>query len=126
MGAMAKSGTDLFSQKKHAGRSDRSGQQASNAGLPHSRDPIDQLAEEFVARYRQGERPSVSEYVRLHPELAGELQELIEALVLLEELGPGKKGPDAPPRQDARPGPAPDRLGEFRLIREVGRGGMGI
>jgi len=26
------------------------------------RHPVDQLAEEFVARYRRGERPSISEY----------------------------------------------------------------
>src|SRR5947209_2402343 len=91
-----------------------------------SRDPVDQLAEEFVDRYRRGERPSVSEYVRLHPELADQLQDVIQALVLLEELGPGKNGDDAPTCRDAKAGPAPDRLGEFRIIREVGRGGMGI
>jgi serine/threonine protein kinase/tetratricopeptide (TPR) repeat protein len=89
------------------------------------RDPVDQLAEEFVARYRQGERPSVSEYVRHHPEFADQLQEVIQALVLLEELGPGKRGPVQAGQTVEAPAGL-ERLGEFRIIREVGRGGMGI
>jgi hypothetical protein len=29
------------------------------------------LAEEFLERYRQGERPSLKEYIDRHPELVG-------------------------------------------------------
>lgn len=31
------------------------------------RDPVDVLAEEFVARYRRGERPVLAEYVEGYP-----------------------------------------------------------
>jgi hypothetical protein len=34
------------------------------------RNPLEVLAEEFVERQRRGERPSLSEYTRNHPELA--------------------------------------------------------
>jgi serine/threonine protein kinase len=86
--------------------------------LPTDRDPIDVLAEEFVARYRRGEGPSIEEYARRYPDLAGDIHALFPAATLLEDL----KGP--PPAPAA--GPVPTRLGDFRLIREIGRGGMGI
>jgi serine/threonine protein kinase len=90
-----------------------------------SRDPIDRLAEEFVARYRKGERPSVSEFVRNYPQVAEQLQEVIQALVLLEDLAPGKES-DPAAGEEVAVGPTLERLGDFRIIREVGRGGMGI
>ena len=34
-------------------------------------DPLGPLAEEFVDRFRKGERPSLSEYIEKYPELAG-------------------------------------------------------
>ncbi len=40
------------------------------------RDPVECLAEEFVARWRRGERPSPAEYAERHPELAEEIREL--------------------------------------------------
>ena len=39
-------------------------------------DPLAQLAEEFAARYRRGERPSLTEYAERHPELAPVLDNL--------------------------------------------------
>ena len=44
------------------------------------------LAEEFVARYRNGERPPVSEYTAKHPELAAEIREFFGAVALVENL----------------------------------------
>jgi serine/threonine protein kinase/WD40 repeat protein len=80
------------------------------------RNPVERLAEEFLARYRNGERPSASEYAEQHPELAAEIREVFPALLLLEEAGPA----------DAAAAEAPRRLGDFRVLREVGRGGMGV
>jgi hypothetical protein len=34
------------------------------------------LAEQFLERYRQGERPSLREYIDRHPELAAEIREV--------------------------------------------------
>jgi len=78
------------------------------------RDPVDALAEEFAARYRRGERPAVSEYVERCPERGDEIRELFPALVVMERLKP---------EAAERP---PDALGEYRIVREVGRGGMGV
>jgi serine/threonine protein kinase/WD40 repeat protein/Flp pilus assembly protein TadD len=82
-------------------------------------DPLDSLAEEFVERYRRGEHPAVSEYEGRHPELAGRIRQLFPALVELECVGGGP----SPPRFRW---PASGRIGEFRLLREIGAGGMGV
>ena len=34
---------------------------------------LERLSEEFVERYRRGERPGLSEYTRRHPDLAAEI-----------------------------------------------------
>jgi serine/threonine-protein kinase len=90
------------------------------------RHPVDELAEDFVGRYRRGEHPSISEYTRRYPELASQIGEMLQALVLMEELGPdGGKRIDAA-EGGAGPEPQYRQLGEYRILREVGRGGMGV
>src|SRR5262249_48435613 len=89
------------------------------------RHPIDQIAEDFVARYRRGEHPSVSEYARRYPEWAEEVEEVLQALVMMEALGPPRCLSHDDGMRDAE-SRVPRQLGEYRLIREVGRGGMGV
>ena len=92
------------------------------------RDPLDVVAEEFATRHRQGEHPSVAEYVQRYPELAEQLQELLPAVAAMERLRRHKEtvlaahsggglASRVPPRQ---------RLGDCRIVREIGRGGMGV
>ena len=86
--------------------------------------PLDQLAEEFLARCRRGERPAVSEYAEKHPQLAEQIRDLFPALVAMEDLGSvggGRTGPFAPKASDD--GPVPRQLGEYRILRQVGRAG---
>lgn len=85
---------------------------------------LDDLAEEFVGRLRRGERPTIAEYVARVPQLAEDIVELFPALLIMENAGPSSAG-----NLDSRPyeiGIAPTHLGDYRIIREVGRGGMGI
>ncbi|MCI0464387.1 MAG: serine/threonine-protein kinase, partial [Gemmataceae bacterium] len=92
------------------------------------RNPVERLAEEFLERHRRGERPALSEYTARHPELADQIRDLFPALVMMEDVRPG--GADATgPFDDGTAvadGQMLERLGEYRIIREVGRGGMGI
>jgi serine/threonine protein kinase/Flp pilus assembly protein TadD len=89
-------------------------------------DPLDQLAESFLARLRAGEHPALSDYEVRHPELAADIRELFPALVVMEQ---GRKCVEERPTPD--PGqlsekPLPQKLGEYRLLRQIGRGGMGV
>jgi eukaryotic-like serine/threonine-protein kinase len=85
-------------------------------------DLLSNLAHEFAERYRRGERPALTEYTDCYPELAGQIRDLFPALVVMEEFGSVAGRPPA-----AAPGPpVPEQLGEYRILREVGRGGMGI
>jgi serine/threonine protein kinase/WD40 repeat protein len=89
-------------------------------------DPLDGLAESFVERWRRGERPALSEYTNKHPELAERIRKLFPALVVLEELGSVEGAGAVPQPEVSRTAPIPRELGEYRILREVARGGMGI
>jgi serine/threonine protein kinase len=87
--------------------------------------PIDALAEEFVARHRRGEKPSVDEYAAKYPQLAGDIRDLFACLLLMEDVRPAPA--DATGPCSAAPmKPCSDQLGDYRIILEVGRGGMGV
>src|SRR5262249_35645115 len=77
-------------------------------------------AEEFVERYRRGERPSLQEYVDRYPELADDVREVFSALADIEQVEEDRREPVN------RVAPPPKQIGDFRLLREIGRGGMGI
>jgi eukaryotic-like serine/threonine-protein kinase len=91
------------------------------------RNPVEILAEEFLERYRRSERPAISEYVARHPELSAEIREIFPALLALEEAGPSQAAIGSPRHPATRDdGSVPDRLGDFRIVGEIGRGGMGV
>src|SRR3954471_15277100 len=87
-----------------------------------------ELAEEFLDRYRQGQRPSLKEYIDKHPELGEEIREVFPAMAMMERIAladesmAGRPAGLAPAGQAAALG----QLGDFRILREIGRGGMGI
>src|SRR3954468_11651857 len=85
---------------------------------------FEELAEEFAARFRRGERPGLQEYIDRCPDLADEIRELFPALVEVE-----RAKDDHPARPDAAETaalPALGQVGDYRVLREVGRGGMGV
>jgi WD40 repeat protein len=88
---------------------------------------FDELAEEFAERHRRGERPSLSEYAERYPEHAERIRDLFPALALIEQAKPGEGEPtgDHAGTGDER-GRRLERLGDFRILGEIGRGGMGV
>jgi serine/threonine-protein kinase len=98
------------------------------ANTATSGDRISELAEEFLARHRAGLEPSVEAYAVAHAELAEEIRRLFPALLLMEDLKPASG--DATGSFSAASvvvrGVRLGRLGDFRILREVGRGGMGV
>jgi eukaryotic-like serine/threonine-protein kinase len=85
---------------------------------------LTRLADEFAARYRAGERPPLEEYIQRYPELADDIRELFPAMVEIEQVREDHQ--EAPEHEAVSPVPVLEQLGDFRILREVGKGGMGI
>jgi WD40 repeat protein/serine/threonine protein kinase len=95
----------------------------------YDRDPFEIVAESFLARFRAGERPSIEDLAARHPELAGPIRKLLPALVRVErDLSVAPNLSSASRSERARLSLAQDqkRLGDYRILRQVGRGGMGV
>src|SRR5688572_4742022 len=101
---------------------------ANEPDPPSETDRVEALAEDFVDRYRRGERPTVTEFARGHPDLAARIRDLFPALVVMEELGSvgGVSADTRPGLLDSAAANVPQQLGDYRILREVGRGGMGV
>ena len=91
--------------------------------------PVDQLAEEFAERIRSGESPQIDEYCGSHPEHAEMIRAVFPSIQMVERASQREE-------QHRRSGQSesgsasmlsmPQTLGDFQLIREIGRGGMGV
>lgn len=90
------------------------------------RDPFEELASEFVRRFRSGERPAIEEYASAHPDLAEEIRDLFPTIAAMEQTKPQ---PTPSSQALVKPGDETvplEQLGDYRLMGEIGRGGMGI
>ncbi len=87
-----------------------------------------ELAEEFLERYRRGERPSLKEYADQYPSLGAEIREVFPAMAMMENIaladeslaGEALRSGGPPPSEPLR------QLGDYRIICQIGHGGMGI
>jgi eukaryotic-like serine/threonine-protein kinase len=83
---------------------------------------VGQIADEFTERLNRGERPEIEEYVRRHPEHATVLRQVLASLQMIRLSTPASGA--APPA--SADGHTNGCLGDFRILRQVGRGGMGV
>lgn len=87
-------------------------------------DCISVLVEDFLARYRDGERPTIEDYARRHPAIAEALRDILPLALSMEHLKLDKQV--TPDGSVTLAGRKLEQLGDFHLVREIGRGGMGI
>ena len=80
-----------------------------------------QLADEFTERLRSGDSPDIEAYAQRHPEHADAIR---RALAGLAALGMPTHDEPLDPLDSATP--CERVLGDFRILREIGRGGMGV
>jgi WD40 repeat protein/serine/threonine protein kinase len=98
----------------------------STSSSSSDRDPLERLAAEFLDRRRRGEDPSPSAYAEQYPQWADQIREFFPALEVMEGLKPGSCDQTASRPGTAAVAPRLERLGEYRILREIGRGGMGV
>ncbi len=94
---------------------------------------LDQLAEQYAERCRRGERPDLQECIGWYPELADEIRDLFPALVAREEGALGgsqSSNPDVTIELDDQDTTVvesvPKQIGDYLILGEIGRGGMGV
>src|SRR5262249_25045894 len=81
------------------------------------------VAEEYLARRARGENPDPEEYAARHPQAAEAVRGVLASLRLSAPPPPPPLiAPSLSPSGPLRPG----ELGDYRIIRERGRGGMGV
>ena len=76
---------------------------------------VDAIAADFADRVRRGERPRASEVLARFPQHAEALAGLLPTIAGLEAM-----------RRETTPTRPLERLGCYRIVRELGRGGMGV
>jgi serine/threonine protein kinase len=87
---------------------------------------IEELADSFVDQIRKGEQPTVREFVDRYPELAGRLEKLLPAVALLERHAAVANAENIHASNEPAAAAPPAEIGDFTILCEVGRGGMGV
>ncbi|MBI3410521.1 MAG: serine/threonine protein kinase [Planctomycetes bacterium] len=85
-------------------------------------------AQQYLNALEAGRKPKRSEFVARFPELSGKLETYLDALDLVHGADPALSvcvavgDADKPSEEEPLP---PEPLGDFRIVRRIGRGGMG-
>jgi eukaryotic-like serine/threonine-protein kinase len=87
-----------------------------------------QAVQEYLSQLEAGHRPDRQEFLGRYPDLAGPLAQCLDGLELVHKAATQEKRPAS---ALAFPADGPDEslsanaLGDFQIVREIGRGGMG-
>ena len=86
---------------------------------------LDNMVELFTNELRAGRQPSIDAFQKQHPQLANEIHELLSSVAMIESLKKDDLTHTSTARKNTRALQL-DRLGDYRIIEEIGRGGMGV
>jgi serine/threonine protein kinase len=81
--------------------------------------------QEYLAELEAGRRPRRADFVARFPDLADALAPYLDALDMMHSAAPLLHSASAPKAVPDATLPA-EPLGDFRIVREIGRGGMGV
>ncbi len=84
------------------------------------------LVEEISQRVQAGESVDVEHYARTYPEHAEELRQFFPAMRVLADLAFSLSHDKSGVPLTSGAEPVTGCLGDYRIVREIGRGGMGV
>ncbi|MDA1016128.1 MAG: serine/threonine-protein kinase [Planctomycetota bacterium] len=88
------------------------------------RDAVEVLATEFVDRSRRGERVTIDQYVSKYPQFEHQIRDLFPMIAALEQLKTEREAECL--RRQLPESFEIKQLGDCEIVREIGRGAMGI
>jgi eukaryotic-like serine/threonine-protein kinase len=89
-------------------------------------DALFQAVQSYLQELEKGKKPDRREWLARYPDLASELGDCLDGLLLMRE---GAASLSGDPRRGREMGAGLEPgipLGDFQIVREIGRGGMGI
>jgi len=87
------------------------------------------LLNEYLEKQKNGEPVTIAAVARAHPDLADEFQQLLAVAQIANVFGHSNEGNQKTISERptfASPGSLPRSFGDFELLEELGRGGMGV
>ena len=94
------------------------------------RHPFEELADEFVLKFRSGHSPSIEHYALAYPEHAAMIRSIFPSLMIVEKVSAKVTNESIAPTLSAT-GSDPTQLvpkafDDFEILQCIGRGGMGV
>jgi hypothetical protein len=87
---------------------------------------IARVADEFRESQERGDRPQIEDYAAGYPQAADLLRKVLGALELIDLSLPGTASEASRAASASGGETVAGILGDFRIVREIGRGGMGV
>ena len=100
--------------------------------VPGDEDPrLLAAVQEYMALLEAGKHPNRKEFLARHADIAGELAACLDGLAFVHSAAAQMQSDGTGASSGAQPHPDADvatgqPLGDFQLVREIGRGGMGV
>jgi WD40 repeat protein/serine/threonine protein kinase len=101
-------------------------QQNGTPAAPPAADSMTRALEEYLAAAEAGTAPPRDEFLARYPQLAEDLDACLAALRFIGRAADGPRSVAAGLAEVQSPEQVLGQLGDFRIVREVGRGGMGV
>ncbi|MCH7990417.1 MAG: serine/threonine protein kinase, partial [Planctomycetes bacterium] len=114
---------------QHTDHGELTGQENIPAGS--SRDAVNEhlteAMEAYLAELEAGRRPDRTEYLARYPDIAEELSRCLHGLDFVHQAAPQLSESGSQPQGRSAGEIRPlSTLGDYRIVREIGRGGMGV
>src|SRR5438874_6981907 len=96
---------------------------AANTEYEELESLVGRAADDYTDRVNRGESVEIEEYAQRYPEIADVLRQMLPSLGLMGKLRLLPNETVSPPVSAAA---VPQYLGDYHIVREIGRGGMGV